>query len=410
MSNLTWNSARKAASWLVPEGLLLGAAIAALHADALRQPVRDFAPFYPVVVFTLGFLLALRFQRSRLVLALLVLAFVEWAIDHTRAGEMGRFVWQATAVLLPLNLAAVMLMSERGIFTRFGLARIGVLIAQLGLVAVAIFYAPDAAKAFVNYQLLPERWFRWTPLAQVPLLAFLAGAALIITGLVLKASPTGRAFLWALVAAFLALHSVDRAVAITIYGSTAGLILVVAVIEASYLMAYQDGLTGLPARRALTEALQRVNGTFTVAMVDVDHFKKLNDRYGHDVGDQVLRMLASRLAKVSNGGRAFRYGGEEFAILFPGDAIDECLPELEELRRSVAQSKFTVRRRLQRRRKSATSNNGDGGSRKRPQITVTVSIGAAESHGRHDAPELVVQAADRALYRAKEAGRNRVAS
>src|SRR5688500_19295859 len=54
------------------------------------------------------------------------------------------------------------------------------------------------------------------------------------------------------------------------------------VIEASYLMAYQDGLTGLPARRALTEALQRVNGKFTIAMVDVDHFKKLNDRYGQD--------------------------------------------------------------------------------------------------------------------------------
>src|SRR5688500_20279314 len=86
------------------------------------------------------------------------------------------------------------------------------------------------------------------------------------------------------------------------------------VIEASYLMAYQDGLTGLPARRALTEALHQMNGKFTIAMVDVDHFKKLNDRYGHDVGDQVLRMLASRLAKVSNGGRAFRYGGEEFEI------------------------------------------------------------------------------------------------
>jgi diguanylate cyclase (GGDEF)-like protein len=86
------------------------------------------------------------------------------------------------------------------------------------------------------------------------------------------------------------------------------------------------------------------------------------------------------------------------------------LPELETVRRGVEESKFTVRRRLQRRRKPAKANNGAGGGRARPQIAVTVSIGAAESNGRQDSPELVVQAADRALYRAKDAGRNRVES
>ena len=388
---------------------MLGAAVASLHTEALREPMRQFAPFAPIVVFGLGFLLALRFQRSRLVLALLALAFVEWGLDRTRTGDVGRFVWQAAAVLLPLNLAAVMLMSERGIFTRTGLARIVALFAQVGAIAAVARYAPSRGAAIVDYAPLEAGWFTWTPLAQLPLMAFLVAAGLIIAGLVLKATATGRAFPWALVAAFLALHSVDTPVAATIYGSTAGLILVVAVIEASYLMAYQDGLTGLPARRALNEALHRINGKFTIAMVDVDHFKKLNDRYGHDVGDQVLRMLASRLGKLSNGGRAYRYGGEEFAILFPGDGVVECLPELEELRRSVEDAKFTVRRRLQRRRKPAR-NNGGSSERKRPQIAVTVSIGAAESNGRHDAPELVVEAADRALYRAKDAGRNRVES
>ena len=407
---LTWSGVRRAASWLAPEALLLGAAVASLHVDALREPMLRFAPFYPIVVFGLGFLLALRFQRSRLVFALLVLAFLEWGLDHTRAGDVGRFVWQAAAVLLPLNLAAIMLMTERGIFTRTGLARIAILLAQVGGVAAAAKYAPVEAGTILRYQVLPAHWFSWTPLAQIPLVAFLAGAALIVTGIIFRASPTGRAFLWALVAAFLGMHSVDTPMATTIYGSTAGLILVVAVIEASYLMAYHDGLTGLPARRALTEALHRVSGKFTIAMVDVDHFKKLNDRYGHDVGDQVLRMLASRLAAVPSGGRAFRYGGEEFAILFPGDGVEDCLPALETLRRGVEGSKFTIRRRLQRRRKPARTKNGGGASRGRPQITVTVSIGAAESNGRQDAPDLVVQAADRALYRAKDAGRNRVES
>ena len=394
----------------MPEGLVLGAAVALLRIETLRDSIRQFAPFYPIVVFALGFLLALRFQRSRLVFSLLALALVEWAVDRTRTTEVGRFVWQASAVLLPLNLAGVMLMTERGIFTRIGLARIAILLAQVGGLVAAIRYGPTQAEAVVGYQALPPHWFTWTPLTQLSLLAFLVGAALIITGIVLQASPTGRAFLWALVAAFLGLHSADNPVVATFYWSTAGLILVVAVIEASYLMAYKDGLTGLPARRALTEALHQMNGKFTIAMVDVDHFKKLNDRYGHDVGDQVLRMLASHLAKVPNGGRAFRYGGEEFAILFPGDGIEECLPELEMLRQTVEESKFTVRRRLQRRRKPAKSGNGASGGRARPQIAVTVSIGAAESNGRQEAPEDVVRAADAALYRAKDAGRNRVES
>lgn len=393
----------------MPEGLLLGAAIAALHLDALREPMRQFAPFAPIVVFGLGFLLALRFQRSRLVFALVILALLEWGLDRTRSGEVGRFVWQAAAVLLPVNLAAVMLMTERGIFTRIGLARIVIMLAQVGAIAAVARYAPSRGESLVSYQAFPADLFSWTPLGQPALLAFVVGATLIITGIVFRASTTGRAFLWALVATFLALHSVDTPVAATIYGSTAGLILVVAVIEGSYLMAYQDGLTGLPARRALTEALQRVTGKFTVAMVDVDHFKKLNDRYGHDVGDQVLRMVASRLAKVSNGGRAFRYGGEEFAILFAGESVEECLTELEALRQTVEESKFTVRRRLQR-RKPAKASNGGRPTKARPQITVTVSIGAAESNGRRETPEHVVQAADRALYRAKDAGRNRVES
>ena len=85
--------------------------------------------------------------------------------------------------------------------------------------------------------------------------------------------------------------------------ATAGLILVVAVIEASYMMAYRDGLTELPSRRALNEALPRLSGQFTVAMVDVDHFKRFNDTYGHDAGDHVLRLVAARLAAALESNR-----------------------------------------------------------------------------------------------------------
>jgi len=169
-------------------------------------------------------------------------------------------------------------------------------------------------------------------------------------------------------------------------------------------MAYDDELTGLPARRALTEALARLGGTYAVAMVDVDHFKRFNDEHGHDVGDQILRMVGVRLADIGGGGRAFRYGGEEFAVLFPGKDVDQTLERLEALRRTIETTSFTLRA-AGRPRKRPDSPQA-GGQRKR--LAVTVSIGVAGSGAVAGKPEAVVQAADEALYRAKQAGRNQV--
>ena len=405
---MSTSGARRAISWFLPEAVLLGLAAAALHLDRLRDRAEAFAQFYPLVVFALGILLALRFQRSRLVFALLALALVDWGLGHAVQGRAGEFVFLAMATLLPLNLAAIALMSERGTLTRTGLVRLGALLGQVAIVAALVGYPPFLASAAAAYHATQPAWLTWTPVPAIAVGAFALGALVILGGIVFFSAPTGRAFLWALLASFLALHSVGSEVASTIYLSTAGLILVVAVIEASYLMAYHDGLTGLPARRALNEALQSIHGQFTIAMVDVDHFKKLNDRYGHDVGDQVLRMVASRLSKVNGGGRAYRYGGEEFAILFPGKELDDCLDELEALRASIQRSAFTLRRRLRPRKKPKQGSDDGTGAKGRKQITVTVSIGAAEPDGKASAAEQVIQAADKALYRAKDGGRNRV--
>src|SRR2546426_3066991 len=167
----------------------------------------------------------------------------------------------------------------------------------------------------------------------------------------LPISHTQRSYLWALAAAFLGLNALrpGNPDPMTFYLATACLILIAAVVEASYHMAYEDSLTGLPARRALAEALLRQGGHYAVAMADVDHFKQINDRHGHDVGDQVLKMVAAKLALVGSVGHAFRYGGEEFAVLFPGKSVDECLPEVETLRQTVEDTRFILGRRVRSR-------------------------------------------------------------
>src|SRR5207253_9119178 len=127
------------------------------------------------------------------------------------------------------------------------------------------------------------------------------------------------------------------------YFATGGLILVLSLIETWHGMAYDDELTGLPARRALNEALARLRGVYTVAMIDIDHFKRFNDEHGHDIGDQLLRMVGARLADIGGGGRAFRYGGEEFAVLFQGKDVSEAGIPLEALRRTIEAAPFTLR-------------------------------------------------------------------
>ena len=168
--------------------------------------------------------------------------------------------------------------------------------------------------------------------------------------------------------------------------------------------AYLDELTGIPGRRAFEEILRRLGRHYAIAMVDVDHFKGFNDRYGHQVGDQILRFIASRLERISFC-QAFRYGGEEFALIMPGRRVQGMLPVLEELRQSIEMSKFTIRGENRPPHKPPRNARPPGG---KEQLGITVSIGVARRSSLRPTPEAVVKAADEALYRAKQLGRNRV--
>lgn len=162
--------------------------------------------------------------------------------------------------------------------------------------------------------------------------------------------------------------------------------------------AMTDALTNLANRKAFDEELERAcadagpGGALTLAVLDIDHFKRFNDTWGHQTGDQVLRYVASVLGRSLRPPRiAARYGGEEFAMLFPGDTARVAETVLNSIRKEIAS------RNLRRR-----STNDDLGS-------VTVSIGLAQKIPGDTAVELMGRA-DEALYASKHAGRNRVTS
>jgi diguanylate cyclase (GGDEF)-like protein len=393
---------------LVPEVPILVGTFLLLTLPALRGTAAGLSTVIPFTVVAAALLLGWRFNRSRLVFAIAVIALTEYLLLRGIDTPRDRVLFHALTFLLPINLALVALLPERGTLTPAGLLRWVLLAAQI---VIVLFMAQPAfatkTLALLTIRVLPARLMTWTPVQQPSIIAFLIIGVLLVMAWMREPQSPVRGYFYALIAVFAALSWRAEGPGQELWLATAGLVLVVAVIEASYLMAYRDGLTELPGRRALNEALPRLSGQFTVAMVDVDHFKRFNDTYGHDAGDHVLRLVAARLAQASGGGTAYRYGGEEFALVFPGKGQDECLPHLEELRETVETSRFTMRRRFRPRLKQPKA---DKGRKSRQAIVITVSIGVAERNHRHANPDQVVQAADKALYRAKEAGRNRVST
>jgi diguanylate cyclase (GGDEF)-like protein len=262
---------------------------------------------------------------------------------------------------------------------------------------------------------LSESAFWWTDaftaetgLPWMATLSFAIGAVTLLTLLVRRRTKVEHGLLWALVAMFVGLDQLGLAHpdadALFLYSGAAGLVLVFAVLEHGYDIAYRDELTGLPGRRAFNSVMERLGGTYAMAMCDVDHFKQFNDTYGHDAGDEVLRKVASKLSQVGGGGRAFRYGGEEFLIVFRGRSAAEAERFLESLRSAIADEGFVLRGADRPAQKGRSAMGAAPGSAAKGHITI--SIGLAERSKRHSTPELVLDAADAALYRAKEAGRN----
>lgn len=183
-------------------------------------------------------------------------------------------------------------------------------------------------------------------------------------------------------------------------------IFIVATLIDSFNMAFRDELTGIPSRRAMMQYIQTLGRKYIVVMSDIDHFKKFNDTHGHDVGDQVLKLVASKLQNVTGGGKAFRYGGEEFVIIFPRKSQHEVVPHVDVLRQLIASYPIVLRSQDRPSKAPKKSAKKQSTKMKSKTVMVTCSFGVAEKSPTLTQFEQVMKAADVALYAAKKAGRN----
>ena len=385
----------------LPGGLLLVFAAVLIRVGLLADPSSPLVRFVPLVIYATGLALSAYFRRSRLFFAALLLALggvmLAWVAPWV-SSNAARVIANAIALLLPVNLLALAFVKERGIISRTGRRRLA--IGAVQVIAVAFLCLPlmNRAAAYLERPFAPIRLSAWSHISQPALVCFMLSTLVIMAPLIARYRAVESSLFWAMIASFIGLRFGVGRPFTGIFFATGELAVLVALIETSYSMAYLDELTQLPSRRALNEALMKLPETFTIAMLDVDHFKKFNDSYGHESGDQALRLVASRLARIAGGGKAYRYGGEEFAVLFPGKPSDEVFVYLDRMRKIIEQSTFTVRGSERRGKRRVR-----GGKK---QTNVTVSIGVASTHGDLLTPAEVLRIADQALYRAKAKGRN----
>jgi len=378
--------------WL-PGAALLLVFIAWLSQVAIGELAMDYA-YAPPRIAALVMAVALLFSQGRLTLmaAALIATWYGLAGQVDADPAMLDAIRVSVAVLLPLNVAVFAVLPERGLLNIHGAWRAFMIAAQVVLVwrlAGNDLAALIALSATVS-ALLPF-WLT---------LSLGLGAALLAA--VLRSGPTEAAFVAMLIALTpeLAGYPLPGVWLLASAALGAGLL------QHAWELAFRDALTGLPDRRALEMRLRALGSRFVLAMVDVDHFKVFNDTHGHDAGDQVLRMVASRLRRVRAGGKAYRYGGEEFCIVFDRDDQRVALA-LEALRDDIEHYGFSTRD------DARPGKDGKGrkrrGSRGDRSLHVTVSIGWCARSQDRSHPLAVMEAADKALYKAKKGGRNRVA-
>lgn len=397
--------------------LLAAAALFFIAFDLLPESLGRFADISVWLFALIGALLTLSYARTRNFFAILFVFLSYQVMIHgiylpaTQGVDSlipAPTAYNILSFLLPLLLLVNSLWPERfhlfqDIFLRL------VIFGLLLFIAVAIGQRfPSELDQLFSPVHFPSLYNERLGLPQISFFTFFAALLVLFIQLALNPQPYFAAQWVALGSMILVMPHFYAGYSPAIVTSLALVMLSMAVLHEAFQMAFRDDLTGLPGRRALNERLQRLGRNYAIAMSDVDHFKKFNDTYGHDLGDQVLKMVAAQLKRVGGGGKAYRYGGEEFTLVFPGKTAEQAQPHLEKLRIAIEHYQVKIRDEATRPEKDKQGKKRRSNSGK-DWVSVTISMGIAERSSQRSTPEEVIKAADQALYKAKAAGRNQIA-
>ena len=363
----------------------------------------------PIITLVIGVVVSLQFNRSRYTFLLLFLTIAAVSMFYFK-DKLGPTVINLLFAGLFINTFIFSLLKDRGLFSVHGVLRLIFIIFQIQVVWVLLIQQPELINKTVPLDLFKMHMLLESYLKVEDLLLVIAATVIALHFILVffLSSAVQSTFLGCQIGILGMLSGYQSQTLIPLLMATCCLMICISIIMNSYDMAYTDELTGLPSRRALNQYMLSLGRKYTIAMMDIDHFKKFNDTHGHDVGDDVLRMVASKIGKVTGGGKAFRYGGEEFTVIFPRKKTHQVEAHLETLRKTIEHYEMVIRSKA---RPNGNHNKkgpdkGDQDNKPKKTLSVTISIGIAERNSEHRSPGDVIKTADEALYRAKKKGRN----
>lgn len=320
--------------------------------------------------------------------------------------------FEILVVGLPLYWLILFTIRECRLLTDQSLSRMGLALSPLLLLLALSGWAPEIHHKMIHWKFLSGPLAVWPELSIVTMLGFTIAVYFLDD---LKIKPFLVSFFVTRLPFFLALYLSLTLNDPSLQDSNHFLVicsyLALSVVSLHVILrmywnrVYQDPLTGIPNRQALDDRLHTLGGQYTLAMVDIDHFKKFNDTYGHAEGDHCLRMVAQHL--MSHLGKdVYRYGGEEFCVVFEGEKREEAETHMELTRKTLGARKFSLRTHWRRGGEKPEKRADTPARGGRTQITISVGI-ADHKKNTVDYHE-VIKKADKALYTAKSEGRNRV--
>lgn len=307
------------------------------------------------------------------------------------------------SLLVPLALTLLVILPEKRAIEPWGVA--------VALIAPLLFLA-----SILILEIWPDLHEIWLPRADAPTILSTEGFYLFV-GVILfclllffiTRESTRAGVFFAGVFSFVTLNWLQIPMISTVMMLGAGISLFTGAISSMLSMLYSDELTGLLNRKALNREMEVLKPGDILAMADIDKFKSLNDTHGHDTGDEVLKLVAAFMSDVTENGKAYRYGGEEFSLVFRKREANRVLDALQTLRKKIACYQIAIRNRSKR-----PKNNKSGASYRKkasPEkvIKTSVSMGVVVLR-EGESPFDALKRADAELYRAKQSGRNCICS
>ncbi len=329
----------------------------------------------------------------------------------------GYIIWlenslvSTVTIALPISLSIILLFKESKLFGVKGFFHF--LLCTLPFIFMLIFsyHFPVLMKKSLFYtsSLMDQLWA--SPIITIPIVLF--------TIAIILNDKTLHFFMYALLVSLLPFEfamnrivnsqlNADANGTLALCFSAIAILFSYAIYYLYWEKAYIDELTGIPNRRSLNESLQKLGKHYSLAMIDIDYFKKLNDTYGHAEGDNILRYLATYLNKMF-GDDAYRYGGEEFCIIFDGLSLNRAVKRVDWFRQLITSKKFFLRIPDNIRKHKSKKDRGNS-DKNYPFINITFSSGLACRDISNEQPIDIINQADKAMYWVKSHGRNRVIS